>query len=532
MINFRNFFADFIGTKGFLLLLFALSVFTSIVVISSSPFGYFSGDLQTYLSLGREIAANGMLVPSANSIHYPGSAWVYPPVVPEITAIFYLISPAYAIYILSGFSIFIVAATSIPIFYLTRNLFGKESGALAGLAYSLYFPSIYEETWGGLPQLVALLLILVLLSLITSHDSIVLGRRRIALIASISFVVPFIHDLSSIILLASLVVVVAGTLVSGLKDRRVLLRTVISVIAMAVGVAIWYLPRLWWVIDSVFPSKNSVYSALVSMLPIYTSSHSVLSSIQSLRQPSAILAIVPLGWALIIILFIVSVACAFYYLARRDILIMLPLLLVPVFLMIYNIFNPVLLVRLSYFVYLYSFILLSPFFLKISKKMLKILFVPHGKRSVAPPLILAVIVILSSVGGIAYERTSHTYFGLIGSNAENNSYGLIAAQALASAYSSGVVAASGQIGFVLMGEFGIPVAEYQPLAYLTQPVEWKESAAAYVLIFTPDLNTSNTLNLIGQFNVTYVVMDTMVGTPVPPFYHLIYENDFYTVFGT
>ncbi|MGC8506613.1 MAG: hypothetical protein ACP5NK_07965, partial [Thermoplasmata archaeon] len=52
---------------------FIISLITSIIVLSSRPFLRGTGDTSTYVSLSREIIANGLMIPQINIIHYPGS---------------------------------------------------------------------------------------------------------------------------------------------------------------------------------------------------------------------------------------------------------------------------------------------------------------------------------------------------------------------------------------------------------------------------------------------------------------------------
>ena len=516
-------------SRAFFLLLPSLSALMSIIILLSFPSGYFSGDVMTYLALGKEVVGNGLVIPATNTIHYPGSIWVYPPVIPEISAFLILLSPSGAIYMITAFSILVVALTSIPVYLLARNLFGKDSGAIAGLAYAFYFPSLYEETWGGIPQLFSFLLILSLLALMTSPENSHL-RRRIAFISAISFAIPFVHDLTSIVLLLSLILSLIAYLVLKERDSRLPLYTAVSILSMTVAVAIWYVPRLWWVIDSAFPGHNPVYRSLIGTLPQVSGSGSILLSLYSLQQPSAIFSDLQFGWIPIILAFSIAVITALVLLKRDHRPLFAGLVLVPFSLLLYNVPDPVLFVRFSYFIYLYSFILFSPFLLEAARYIARGITRPGEPVKFVISLLLSVALISGAFGGMAFESSSHSYYGLIGGSESNNTDADQVSNFLAGVYTNGTVAATGQIGFLLMGDYGIPVIEYQGLNFLTQPVEWQESAAAYTLIYDPAGNISYTQHLISEFSVTFVVIQASSIVPVPGFYHLVFLTGYYELY--
>ena len=517
------------GSRALFLMLPSLSAAMSIIILLSVPSGYFSGDVMTYVTLGKEVVGNGLAIPATNTIHYPGSIWVYPPVIPEISAFLILLSPSGAIYMITAFSILVVALASIPVYLLSRNLFGKDSGAIAGLAYAFYFPSLYGETWGGIPQLFSFLLILSLLALMTSPEN-THPWRRIAFISAISFAIPFVHDLTSIVLLLSLMLSLIASLVLKERKSRVPLFTAFSILSMAAGVAMWYVPRLWWVIDSAFPGHNPVYQSLIRTLPRASGSGSILLSLYSLQQPSGILSDLQFGWIPIILAFSIAVTAALALLKRDHRALFAGLVLVPLSLMLYNVSDPVLFSRFSYFVYLYSFILFSPILLEAARYIVKGLSRPWESAKIAIPLLLSAALISGAFGGMAFESSSHSYYGLIGGNETNNTDAYQVSNFLAGVYTNGTVAATGQIGFLLMGDYGIPVIEYQPLNFLTQPVEWQESAAAYTLVYDPAGNISFTQQLISEFSVTFVVIQSSSNVAVPGFYHLVFLTGYYELY--
>ena len=512
------------------ILVLLLSASTSLFVFLTLPAGKFYGDLLGYIALGKEISANSMLIPSVNTIHYPGSAWVYPPVIPYLAAIFVMVSNGYSLQMLSAFSVLTVSLTSIPALKLMRNIFGPEEGSVGGILYALYFPSLYEETWGGLPQLLAILLLITMLAIVTSRNDRV-NKWDSSAVLLLGFAIPFVHDLTSILILPSLLIAILLFIVLKSGRSRESILSAISLIGLVTGISIWYLPRLWWVIDSAFPTSNGVFSSLSSIVPS-SSSTGILHSLYSVQQVSSAAAIIPYGWILVVAFFMLSVVVLFKFVDHRQFPVMAAFLLLPLVLTFAYIDDNVLSARFSYFAYLFSFLLVAPMFYRMLKATLNSF---EGRRSkgitskytvrIVSACLIAVMVSLS-VSGMLYDAGSHAYYAYSDNRSEFQ-YSMDTVHFLGQHHSSGTVVAAGTIGFLIMAYDALPVIEYQPLNYLTQPVEWNESYAAYEILHHPDSNISR--QMIIRYNVSYVIMSPGE-IDLPEYYNPVYSNPYFAIY--
>ena len=66
---------------------FTAVILRLIVLFSSRPYVY-GGDSYSYIALSAEISANHYLIPFTNLIHYPGSDYIFPPVIPYFLSLF------------------------------------------------------------------------------------------------------------------------------------------------------------------------------------------------------------------------------------------------------------------------------------------------------------------------------------------------------------------------------------------------------------------------------------------------------------
>ena len=198
-------------TSWFLILSLFLSMAVSAFVLSSNPSFLASGDVSAYSSLGKEIVRNGFLIPSTNTIHYPGSVWVYPPVVPYIFSIIVLFAgtgtAAYLSFSILGMLLFSI--TAIPVYYVVRSLFSEESARFSSLFYAFYPPSLYTITWGGYPQLLGYFIMgWVLYFLIQFTRGNVSTARYVIIEGILLGILTLSHDLSSILVDSIFVVLI------------------------------------------------------------------------------------------------------------------------------------------------------------------------------------------------------------------------------------------------------------------------------------------------------------------------------------
>ncbi len=526
---------------------FLLSNITSIFILTSYPFLQGTSDTSTYIALSREIIHNGMSIPSVNAIHYPGSTWVYPPVVPYIGALFLYITgaqgwSAYILYSIVGVELF--SLTSIPGYLVVRELKGTRAAILFSVLYPFFLPSLYILSWGGYPQLAGFLMTAIAFYylVLASHYS----RKWIvySVAAGIALgILALTHDLTFLAVFASLFLLLLVRFIFvgfGMNLGKNGLRIpALSLLVSSVFGLAWYLPRAWWVIDAAFPTSSSVYNKYalgVNLPPSFLSA--VATDFQNITPPLGPLSSLwPILLLLVILLGLLLYTNAKELRFSRDSDFILALVWTSLILSLVELHNVVLFSRIMYFIFFGSFLLFPYLLLEIraflggheaSAERLKPLF--WLKKLVFAGVI--VLIVVNSGTGLYSNYVSHSYYSALSNTPANQTSILSVLDYLhSSASSTSVAAAPVPVSFYIEGYVGIPVLSYQASNYLTQPVEWEESYAAYILIYHSGNNNSLTRSYIDQYHVTYVVIPVNT-TGISPMFSLVFSSETLMVYST
>jgi len=519
-----------------------LSMLTSLFVISSRPFFQGTGDTSTYVSLSREIIENGLMIPQTNAIHYPGSAWVYPPVIPYVGALLMSISGSvgwtpYLVFGLLGSVIF--SATAVPIYFLVRELYGKEIGLMASFIYPFFLPSLYILSWGGYPQLLGFLLLAMILYLLVRSERD--NRKWLKYSVYSGLVLGLLalsHDLTFVVVYASVIILIVFRLITGIVTRSGNKKTVLAPIVLLIISSVfglyWYLPRLWWVKDSAIPTSSPVflkYSVGIASSPgIIGIVYSDISSIQQPLGPVSLFAPIFSLYAVLLIYFLAKMRNEIKRNRATDSIYLI--LVFTLLLSIAEFKDPVLFVRLFYFVMFLGFVLsMKPLYYgfrlltrKVSGIHLRSGSINGGKLA---GYALILIIVINAVSGVSFNYGSHTYYGSVSGSGGLDSQSVDLLNFMHSNISpDAVIAAPVPIAFYVMGFDGNPVIAYQPSNYLTQPVEWEENYAAYILIYHSSRNVLYTNSLIREYNISYVLIPTHT-QGIDSSYQVIYVTQFF-----
>jgi asparagine N-glycosylation enzyme membrane subunit Stt3 len=522
-----------------------LSVLTSLFVISSRPFFQGTGDTSTYVSLSREIIENGLMIPQTNAIHYPGSVWVYPPVVPYIGALLMSITGSggwtpYLVFGLLGSVIF--SATAVPIYFLVRELYGKEIGLIASLIYPFFLPSLYILSWGGYPQLLGFLLLAMILYLLVRSERDNRNWLRYSVYSGLFLgLLALSHDLTFVVVYASVIILIVFRLITGIitrsgNKRTVLAPIVLLIISSAFGLY-WYLPRLWWVKDSAIPTSSPVflkYSVGIASSPgIMEIFHSDISGIQQPLGPISLLAPIFSLYAVLLIYLLVKMRNEIKGNRATDSIYLI--LVFTLILSLVELNDPVLFVRLFYFVILMGFVLsMKPLYygFRLLIKKASSIHLHSGGISAGrlAGYALVFLIVINAVSGVPFNYISHTYYGSVSGSVGTDSQSIGLLNFIHSNISpdSGI-AAPVPIAFYVMGFDGNPVIAYQPSNYLTQPVEWEENYAAYILIYHSSQNVSYTNSLIREYNISYILIPTHT-QGIDSSYLMVYMTQFFILY--
>lgn len=517
-----------------------LAIVVRMIVVSSSPTFLLGGDTPGYVAYVREIIANGLQVPSVNSLHFPGSYWVYPPILPYFWSMLTLLlgnTQMTTFYVIEVTGLVIDSLVIIPLYLAAKLVFGKNVAVVSSFLFAFYLPDLYALTWGGVPQLFATFLIawVIYFTLLISRES---GRnyRNTVMLGIVLSVLTLTHDLSIWVMIFSLSALVVVSLILRALPARILspdpehLKSIIrkTPIAMLISVPallVWYLPRTWWLVDAGAPYINT------SLQQIFPQSSGLLPmALQGINGYFS-----PLGFAV----FLIPLAIGGVYLCVRHSLektgVLLLFLSAPIVMSIIDVHDPTIVSRMGYYTFFPSLMITSYAIVHLKERyfsdftIFKLSTVANPRKNTKRIAALTVPLILISALGVSANMSSHTFYNsYIGS--EPN--GLIDYTTLQWIHnnipSNSTVASFGEFGYYVMGYDGNPTLVYQELKYLTQPAEWNESIAAYSLIYLPDNNITLTQQLISKYNISYVT--GLQGISVPSFYSSVYSHDNMTIY--
>ena len=514
--------------RRILLVLVLSGILLRVLVFVSSPRFIAVGDAAEYVALARELAANNFAVPPHNTLYYPGTPWIYPPLGLELLAAIIRLTASSGwepFYILTALMVAFDSLTVIPVFLLTKRVFDRDAALAAGLIFSSYPPDLYALSWSAYPQIVATFIVAWVLVLWDRAETDPHPLRVNVFMGLLVGVVALVHDLTAFILVGVLLTyAVIGTIV-GFVGRRGLSNTTnaawVSLAVCSPFMAYWYAPRLWWV--EYAASSASTPQTLVS---------GVNQFLQSFAIPVGVYYGYMIVYALLLIAFTYTMITDF----RPTTLTLICFGAVPVAIMVYKSTDITLLERLPYYTLLPTTIFVAKGLTYTCTRIEKAVksFRPSSRRTWAYTLaILLAFTAFTALSTVSYSASAHTYYAqcdYCNNKAEPLTDLSIYEWIETNTPTGSVFAAAGHIGYYIAAYDGRPTIVYHPLDYLTQPSERYESLAAYTLVFTPDYNIVETLTYIIQYNVSYIVVYNTYNITVPYFYKPVYTDNLVTLY--
>ncbi len=511
----------------FVLVLFGIIL--RLLVFISSPQFISVGDAAEYVALAKELAANNFAVPSHNTLYYPGTPWIYPPLGLELLAVIIkLTAPSgwEPFYTLTALMVVFDSLTVIPVFLLTKRVFDRGAAFAAGLIFASYPPDLYALSWSAYPQIVATFIVAWVLVLWVRAETDPHPLRISVFMGLLVGVVALVHDLTAFVLVGVLLTyAVIGTLVGLIGRRRVSNTASAAWVSLAVCspfMAYWYAPRLWWV----------EYAASSSSTP-----QTLISGVNQFLQSFAIPVGVYYGYMIVYALLLIVFAYTMITHYRpTTLLTLLCFAAVPVAVMVYKSTDITLLERLPYYTLLPTTIFVAKGLTYTCTRVEKAVksFRPVSRRVWAYTLaILLAFTAFTALSTVSYSASAHTYYAqcdYCSNKVEPLTDLSIYEWIEANTPPGSVFAAAGHIGYYIAAYDGRPTIVYHPIDYLTQPSERYESLAAYTLVFTPDYNIVETLTYIIQYNVSYVVVYNTYNITVPYFYKPVYTDNLVTLY--
>ncbi len=233
-----------ISRRAVLLLVLLCSVVFRIAIFY--PRFFPNVDAAEFATFVREISMNSGMVPHSNAIYFPGSRYIYPPLLFLFT--YYVDIPVRAllpgnnfvgIYTLLAIAI---ASGAVMNYVIYRNVAKDDSSYSKILAFTVpvfFGVDIYALTWGGFPYIVDSMFFVLLLFLL---DKETWKSRDYAYAVLLSVAIPLTHDLTWFVMAGSMLVII---IFNAIKRRNIMVRRSLLVLSVtaAVGLA-WWLPRL------------------------------------------------------------------------------------------------------------------------------------------------------------------------------------------------------------------------------------------------------------------------------------------------
>ncbi|MGC8515158.1 MAG: hypothetical protein ACP5OC_03370 [Thermoplasmata archaeon] len=498
---------------------FAAVILRLIVLFSSRPYVY-GGDSYSYIALSTEISTNHYLIPFTNMIHYPGSEYIFPPVIPYFLSFFNPVMSIFGLLVLLTFIDILLG--SIPVFLVTSvagKLGGRNSGIVSGFVYGTFPAFIYLDTWGDTAQLLGIVLILLLvLMIIRIFDNQDPSRSSMLVILGL-VIMAFSHDLSFFFSLffvfISIIAVAISNALSSEKIKAVRYLVLILVAGGMIG-STWYLLHPAW-IAFLFGGFFSGSSAVTENAGIISSSIAPLFA-------------VPYGYNFLSFAFFGLILISWIYIhlagwTRNRILLdaLLGASLIPA---IVFISNPVLLSRFLYFAsiaYCLTGSILLADILSYRRKTAPVLV--KRMQFVAKIAVVLIIAMYLSFS-VTLNATAHSYYADGGGTGSTFTQNVMLSEWIAANDNGGTVAAPQQIGFMIMAYAKVPVLVSENSTLLTQQAEVSESEAASQLINLPT-NFSLVMEISSEYSIRYVVSSSHNSSYI---FKPVFSNSFYTVY--
>ena len=236
-------------------LLYAAVIFILAFISRSIIFlrvGFPTGDAAQFASFVKEFQLNGGLVPATNILYYPGSTYIYPPLIfLGISAFnlllgqFFTLPVSASLYELFYLAIIISSIQALFLAFYFRKFQNRVEFLLTAGMLVLFDASLYEMSWGGYPDIIATFFLIVMLYFIDKRS----GNNRWLLYSSILFIViAYTHDLTYFYAL----LVVACIVIFDLLRRNFRSAFMVLILLIVGGVAgsIWWIPRIHFVLGA------------------------------------------------------------------------------------------------------------------------------------------------------------------------------------------------------------------------------------------------------------------------------------------
>lgn len=473
-----------------------------------------TGDVAQFSIFVREISTNGGIVPSTNSIYFPGSEYIYPPLlflaVNYFNVLFSHFAQTGGLTVMRELFLSGALASSVTAAAVYWKMKEKTHGILLlvpAIVMVFFTPDLYAFSWGGYPFIVAEMFMILLILVLENRNE---ETYRWAIYSGGLYVlIALTHDLTFFFFtLSFMVIILADSLRK--KFKLALMEFAAFIAGLSVGLY-WWIPRIHFVLDAIGLEQSTGSGALTSIAPPATYVFPFIAFA-----------------ALILVIFFTGIALT------RDVrskVLLDPLALSLLSSLVFVFFafkDTTLAARIFY----YSIVLGSILILRDLPRYLEDLK-PSTKYEIgqikqAATVFLVIIALISipfqaasSAANVNYYSTGDfTYDQALVAWGQSN-------------LANGTVVAP-HIGNYLSAVDGVPVIIYGD--FLVGSIQINQRNAAISLILNP--GSTSSLQNITKYSIGYVIVknsvlnSTINGNRIlfpPQYFHVVYSDQYYTV---
>lgn len=469
------------------------------------------GDLGQFTTFAREIQAIGG-VPAVNSLYFPGTEFIYPPLLFLMT---YLVNaPFFSAFnaTLVMHELLVIASlasslTAVVIYYISRSSETRTKNLVVGTVAVFFMPDLYALSWGGDPFMVGEFLFISTLYLFSVRKP---GKYGWVALSSVTMILlAFSHDLTWFFSMFAFLILLVYDLVK--KNNRILVMELVPFVISLVAGMIWWVPRLAFLYHAFFITEAAGYG-------LYTPIGAVFN------------------YVLVFIPFAVAVGIlAFYSLFRSNIVLTKvkwdPFIVALVASAVFIVFmfkSETLGSRIMYFSIIFVTIVVLGFFRDSTG--------PHFRKSRSTKgrkiagstaaLVIMLIIMLTVPFQVAFAVNSvdHYKSGYYQYDQELLDWGQ-------THFVNGTVVAP-NVGNYIASVDGAPVIIYGNFLVGASQIKYRNAAASIIL--NPGNQTS--VNYINQYGIRYIVISTSFADNLslnnhfpPAMYRTIFSDKYYYV---
>lgn len=466
-----------------------------------------AGDAAQFASFVREISEAGGNIPAVNTIYFPGSPYIYPPL---LFLVAYWISIPFSSFVAVGGIFYMdtllsIAAifssmTACVIYALLPETNRRDERMIRFIVLAFLSPDLFVLTFGGFPSIVSVFFLVVMIFSLSRRNE---GLKWKLIPPLAIIMVGLSHDLTYFL---AIYLMLVFTFYDYFMRRSLFRQDLVTLLGgFVVGVA-WWLPRIGFLLSAIFTSQSQGVG-------IFSQSSDIL--------PSAI-GIMPSFLALLVIslsqYFHSKVFRDNYRLSYFEVSALASILGIP-----FIILNPA--VSARFVIYFILFALVA------ALASLGILWKPRDKRDRGKvvTVVLALLLVLIPAQIVATENSLGFYSsGTFQYDQQLITWGK-------GNITNGTVVAPSSIGEYLCAIDGLKVITYTGYFVGSNEVAQRNAAAEIVINST----SNQSLGYISRYSVSYVIVQKdLLGQKIDghtikfpsPLYSLVKTTQYYEVF--